>query len=95
MKSTIKKVVIQPKQEEITRDIVVLEMSKREAAALYILWQTSVWFPVSLNSLHYVLGLNPNAIEDDAFDNEKYSDYNVIVTKEAREWVNSFDGNGK
>jgi hypothetical protein len=95
MKSTIKKVVVQPKQEEITRDVVVLEMSKREAAALYVLWHTSAGFPVALSSLSGVLGFKPMVLEGDAYDKRKFSDYKVTVTREGREWVNSFDDNSE
>lgn len=95
MKSTVKKVVVQPKREEITRDVVVLEMSKREAAALYVLWNTSAGFPVALSSLSGVLGFKPQVLKDDAYDKQRFSDYNVTVTKEAKEWVNSFDNNSE
>lgn len=95
MKSTVKKVVVQPKQEEITLDVVVLEMSKREAAALYVLWHTSSGFPVALSSLSGVLGFKPIVLDDNAYIERKFSEYTVTVTREGREWVNSFDDNSE
>jgi len=91
MEVTIKKVVLQPAVAEVSKDVVVLEMSKREAAALFALWNTSDWEFFNASVLRDVLG-NPKQsfISDDAYRNKRYGSYDITLTPEAQAWVKSF-----
>lgn len=94
MNVTTKKVIVQPAVEEVSKDVVVLEMSKREAAALFALWYTCEW--EYFNAWNLRGYLQPNIymkfLNQEAYEKKLYSRYHVCLTKEAKQWIKSFPG---